>query len=252
MSRAAFQRRLVAQRSSLLLLVLAAAMLSVSACKVLWDGDLNRSERWQLGHVEVGGVEEDVLLDTESGEVWMLRIVPGGEYRWSGPVPFPRRPDRPFHVPTKRAADETREKLKKQYGVAPPTADNVAQRVNSSVPRMIDQHTRLDGAAVGPDSEITYRFTLLGQRSSEWDFSKHEAFCFGEVGDALEKRLCAEVDARALIAKGLVLQFAYFDEDGLICGTSEPSACSDERARKRRSSPNEAAERSAPDENKDR
>lgn len=86
-------------------------------------------------------------------------------------------------------------------------------KVNANVPRMVDEATRLEGAAEGPGRRITYKYTLLPKKASEIDQA-----VWVEFEHVLRK---AALDSQAVITMleaGVIVAYQYSGNDKQLIG----------------------------------
>lgn len=109
-------------------------------------------------------------------------------------------------------------------------------KVNANSPRMIDDVTRLEGAAEGPGRRITYRFTLLPKKASEIDKAVWVEFERGLRKAALDSHAVL-----TMLAADVTVVYQYSGNDKQLIGevTFVPG---DER---KRETPDQAAEPTA-------
>lgn len=86
-----------------------------------------------------------------------------------------------------------------------------ADSINSQVPIMVDEHTMLDEATVGPGGRITYHYTLVdlpaGQISAA-DLRK-------DLQPAVVQNVCTSAQMAPSLEYGGVYTFSYSGSDGV-------------------------------------
>lgn len=87
-----------------------------------------------------------------------------------------------------------------------------AADLNRSTPRLLDAHTRLDGAEVGPGPVFTYRYTAVTVSATG---PAGEPMRIG--GEALRERVCAS-PMRRWLDQDATVRYAYRDKDGKPIG----------------------------------
>lgn len=85
----------------------------------------------------------------------------------------------------------------------------LAAKINSTLPRMVDSATRLDKAIAGPGGSITYLYTMPGQAVADFDLSKA-----AEAAKMIKAHACGSPPLLALLKNGARATYIYRDADG--------------------------------------
>lgn len=88
-----------------------------------------------------------------------------------------------------------------------------SQKVNSSLPRMIDNVTRLERTAVGPGNRFTYMNTLVnypGPEQSDLDFKEG----IESARMLLTQQVCSKKEMEPMISTGAEIVYSYQDKSG--------------------------------------
>lgn len=88
-----------------------------------------------------------------------------------------------------------------------------ANGVNASVPRMIDNITRLDGARAGPGPLFTYEYTLTNMRVSPLAPSAL-AMLRRRLSAHVRRAVCRGNALQPMLLLGVTVRFDYHDRDG--------------------------------------
>lgn len=86
----------------------------------------------------------------------------------------------------------------------------VAQGINESTPTQIDKNTRLTNA-VALGNTLRYRYTLLNV--AHVDFEKNSISRLD--GERMQSNVCSSSGMQPLVKLGAVLEYAYYDKDGV-------------------------------------
>lgn len=88
-----------------------------------------------------------------------------------------------------------------------------ANQINHSVPKMVDEGTRLDGAVAGPGPLITYRLTFTKKPSTAI-----APGAFSEFVISVKKSLCGAGQLKPLMDQNVTIRSEYRGSDGAIVG----------------------------------
>lgn len=99
-------------------------------------------------------------------------------------------------------------------------ASRMADTVNEAGPRMLDEVTRLDGAAAGRHGGLVLRHTLIALPPEFADLASiRDALRDGELSAAIVTEACASEGLRGLLVQQLRLVNQYADADGNPLGS---------------------------------
>ena len=89
--------------------------------------------------------------------------------------------------------------------------EQIAQAVNASAPKVVDEVTRLDGATAEPGRRLTYRMTISIPYSefdrTEWD---------KKTVPAIRTSTIEQDGSRALLKAGITIAIRYSSKDGIF------------------------------------
>ncbi len=89
--------------------------------------------------------------------------------------------------------------------------EQIAQAVNASAPKVVDEVTRLDGATAEPGRRLTYRMTISIPYSefnrTEWD---------QKTVPAIRTNTIEQDGSRALLKAGITIAIRYSSKDGIF------------------------------------
>lgn len=85
-------------------------------------------------------------------------------------------------------------------------------QINSSVPKMVDAATRLDGAKAGPGKRLVYLYTLIEHKASDIDMPRWR----NQVAPGIRKNIKAASGMRYLFELGTVVTYRYSGNDGVL------------------------------------
>ena len=87
----------------------------------------------------------------------------------------------------------------------------VASKINSGLPMMVDKETRLDTTLGGPGLKFMYMYTLVGYASTEVDAKAvHDA-----LAPVVKRNVCGSTDMRPLFKIGVTAHYVYRGNDGV-------------------------------------
>jgi protein TonB len=85
-----------------------------------------------------------------------------------------------------------------------------SKKINPTLPRMIDEETRLDTSAAGPGKVFTYFYTLISHASSDFDAKE-----FSEaIAPDMKKDACSDKNVHRLLQDGVVINYVFRGNDG--------------------------------------
>jgi len=90
--------------------------------------------------------------------------------------------------------------------------DRAAREINATVPKMVDQATRLDGAAAGSGRRLTYNLTLVSLKAQEIDRAAWKQ----NVAPSIRAHLAQTKGMHTLLAAGVTVVCRYFSSDGTL------------------------------------
>ena len=98
-----------------------------------------------------------------------------------------------------------------------------SNKVNSSLPMMVDKGTRLDSTLPGPGKKITYLYTTLSMQSSEVTQQRLQQ----RLGVRIRNSVCTSKDMKVFLDNGVQIVYRYRGSDGGIIGdvTVNPGEC---------------------------
>jgi hypothetical protein len=89
--------------------------------------------------------------------------------------------------------------------------EQIAQAVNASAPKVVDEVTRLDGATAEPGRRLTYRMTISIPYS---EFNRTE---WGQITvPAIRTNTIEQDGSRALLKAGITIAIRYSSKDGIF------------------------------------
>jgi uncharacterized membrane protein YeaQ/YmgE (transglycosylase-associated protein family) len=90
-----------------------------------------------------------------------------------------------------------------------------AQRMNSRLPRMIDEATRLEKVVAGPGKRLTYLYTITDAPASEYSWAQ----LADPLRQQLVAQLCGNRQTRDILSKEIVIGQQYSGNDGRLIGS---------------------------------
>jgi hypothetical protein len=90
--------------------------------------------------------------------------------------------------------------------------DRAAREINATVPKMVDQTTRLDGVAAGPGRRLTYNLTLVSLKAQEIDRAAWKQ----NVVPSIRANTAQTKGMHALLAGGVTIVCRYTSSDGVL------------------------------------
>ena len=86
----------------------------------------------------------------------------------------------------------------------------VASKMNSNLPMMVDKETRLDTTVGGPGLKFTYFYTFPTYASTEVDPQAVHA----AIAPVVKGNVCGSTDMRPMFQKGVTVHYIYRGKDG--------------------------------------
>lgn len=87
-----------------------------------------------------------------------------------------------------------------------------AKKINDSLPRMVDEDTRMDWASVGPGALVTYHYTLPNYSSTDIDPGLMRTNLFPIVKNSV----CSSKDMELSLQYGGKYKYSYSGNDGIL------------------------------------
>jgi hypothetical protein len=92
----------------------------------------------------------------------------------------------------------------------------ISEKVNATLPMMVDSETRLDSTAPGPDRSFNYLYTLVNYPSNALTPSVIE-----DLAPEVTKKVCTTSQMQRMLASGVTAIFRYRGNDGVEVGRIE-------------------------------
>jgi hypothetical protein len=86
-----------------------------------------------------------------------------------------------------------------------------AEQINSLVPKMIDNDTRLDKATVGPGPRLTYHYTLPNRKSGEVDADLMQSILKSDIA----AKVCSNEEMKNALQYGGIYSYSYSGNDNV-------------------------------------
>lgn len=97
-----------------------------------------------------------------------------------------------------------------QPPVSEESLQDVADNINKTLPRQVDQFTRMDEAKAGPGNRITWYYTLTSVTSKTVDASRIQA-----ANSQITTAACGTSSTRSILADGTTVTYIYRGLDGV-------------------------------------
>lgn len=86
----------------------------------------------------------------------------------------------------------------------------VMQKINATLPQMVDEQTRLDTTASGPGASFTYFYTLVNYASTQGNRQKIQE----AIASLIKQRACASAK-KNLLRSGVTMHYVYRTNDSM-------------------------------------
>jgi hypothetical protein len=90
--------------------------------------------------------------------------------------------------------------------------DRVVREINATVPKMVDETTRLDRASAGPGRRLTYDLTLISLKAQDVDRTAWKQ----SVAPSIRANMSQTKGMHTLLAAGITVASRYSSSDGVL------------------------------------
>jgi len=90
--------------------------------------------------------------------------------------------------------------------------DRAVHEINATVPKMVDEATRLDSASAGPGRRLTYNLTLISMKAQDIDRVAWKQ----NVAPTIRTNMAQTKGMHTLLAAGVTVASRYYSSDGVL------------------------------------